>query len=393
MKVQLRKFTNKILNSLFEFEINLIYILLKLTIRRKKVIKCKKSILALPYISKYGTGGHSRIGDWKSYFNDDDIGFEVHWASDLREFEEESHSNNPFVRYWFFQKVLWRRVSILFTAYRYDTVFVQRAIVPFYPFKKAYFERILSLIDNCFVIDFYDADYVSNYQLTVDGAIYADKVTVASPYLENFFLNFNRNTLYVPFAIDYEVYRLKEYIDNQQVITIGWMGSVENFSFVLEIKDILKRISDEFLNVKFIFICSQKFDLYLKNCEFRRWGDPGFDYYKTVASFDIGIVPLLGQSETTLAKTAFKSLEFMSSGIAFVCSPIGIPNYLEHEKNAMIAIEKEDWYSHIKKLILEFNLRKSIGYEARLTMTEHYSYLKVYRLLKSILCSGTDISS
>lgn len=381
----LDRLANKILNLLFKLEIILVYTLVKYTVKRKKSVNKNYAILALPYYTKYGAGGHSRIGDWQAYFNEDSIVFDIHWASELNEFENESRSNNPFKRYWFFQKVFYRRVRVLYSAHQYDTVFVQRAVIPFFPFDDAYFERVLSEIDNKFIIDYYDADYVSNYRLTINGANSADKVTVASQYLKDYFKRINMNTFYIPFAMDYKAYRLKDYKVDNSTVTIGWMGSIENFSFVRELEEVLMKLDYEFPNIKFSFICREKFKLNLRNYEFQSWGDPAFDYFETVSSFDIGLAPFHDQSETTLAKTSFKALEYMSSGIAFVCSPLGMPNHLVHKKNVMIAENHEEWYVSLKRLVADFELRKELGRNARITISEHYDYAKVYSLLKNVL--------
>ena len=99
--------------------------------------------------------------------------------------------------------------------------------VPFYPFKKAYFEKLICKLNPNITIDYYDADYESNYKLTVDSAFFANKVSVASPYLENYFKKINLKTYYLPFAIKHTDYKLKNYNDINEDVIIGWMGSPE----------------------------------------------------------------------------------------------------------------------------------------------------------------------
>ena len=49
-----------------------------------KNTKNKKSdkyrVMALPYYSENYPGGHSRIADWKPYFTNDEIVYDVYWA-------------------------------------------------------------------------------------------------------------------------------------------------------------------------------------------------------------------------------------------------------------------------------------------------------------------------
>jgi glycosyltransferase involved in cell wall biosynthesis len=377
---------NKFLDVLFTLEMHLVLLFLRLFARKRKTgNNGKKSILALPYYSENYAGGHSRIGDWQPFFAEDDIQFDVHWASESKEFLKEYFSENPFIRYFFFHKTLIRRVKILMKAHQYDVVWVQRAVVPFYPYRQACFEELLTKINQHFILDYYDADYASNNILTHDGARLAKKVTVASSYLLDHFSKINQETYYLPFAINYEVYALKTYIPEQNQLIIGWMGSPENFEFVLELEDVLIEIEQKYPQVKFVFICREKVKLRLKRYEFKSWSDANFDYYQVVSSFDIGIAPMLDYSERHLSKTAFKTLEFMSSGIAFVSSPWGTPNHLVENENVLFAVEMENWMLQIAKLIEDFDLRKKLGKAARITMEQHFSYTQVYSSLKKIL--------
>ena len=188
----------------------------------------------------------------------------------------------------------------------------------------------------------------------------------------------------MPFAIKHEDYLLKTYKENNSII-IGWMGSPENFENVLKIEEELIEIENSNPQVSFVFICREFFKIDLKRVRFLNWSDEGFDYYQTIKSFDIAIAPMVEANERNLAKTAFKSLEYMSSGLAFVSSPWGIPEYLIHNENVMIAKTKDDWINHLNELSIHLNKRKTLGQNAYNTMIEKFSYSVVYKDLKKIL--------
>ena len=380
----LLRLSNKALDLLFTGIIWIFISYLKLSLRKAHPIQ--KKILALPYYSLNYAGGQSRIADWGHYFRSDNIVFDVHWASESNEFLSECYSTNPFVRYWFFFKVLWRRVKILKDASNYSVIWIQRTIIPFYPYKTSYFEEILKDIGIKYIIDYYDADYTSNYPLTISGAKSADKVTVASKYLLKYFSKINKATFYIPYAIDYSHYISKVYNKSSKGdIIVGWMGSPDNFKYVLDLEATLNYIERKYTNVKFVFICRQKFDLNLNKYEFKNWSDPDFNYFKVVSSFDIGIAPMFDKSERNSAKTAFKVLEFMASGIAFIAPPFGIPEHLENRKNFLIAEEMLDWSSQLEVLLKDIDLRKTLGMEARKTLERYYNYATVYNELNKVL--------
>ena len=110
---------NRIVHYLFLIEINLLILLASFVALFKKKNKGNKRILTLPYYSQNYAGGQSRIGEWKSLFEKEGWDFNIHWASEEKEFLSEFYSKNPFVRYYFFHKVLLRRINILFNLNKY----------------------------------------------------------------------------------------------------------------------------------------------------------------------------------------------------------------------------------------------------------------------------------
>ena len=382
----MKKILNKALDIIFNLYVSILVAYHRHVSKKNNELKSDKyKVMALPYYSENYPGGHSRIADWEPYFTNDGIVYDVYWASNSEIFLKNFYSGKPLVRYRFFFKVLSSRVKLISKINNYDAIWIQRAFVPFYPFKKPFFEELICQLNPNVTIDYYDADYESNYKLTIDSAKFANKVSVASQYLNNYFNKINLKTFYLPFAIKHEEYELKNHKYINENLIIGWMGSPENFENVKKIEDSLIEIEKKNDNIKFIFICRKTFSLKLNNVEFRKWTDEGFDYFKTIASFDIGLAPMIEENELNLAKTAFKTLEYMSSGIPFVSSPFGIPEHLKHGKNVLLAKNKNDWIDHLKFLVSSREKREKMGENAYKTMIDKFSYSAVYKELKNIL--------
>jgi hypothetical protein len=89
-------------------------------------------------------------------------------------------------------------------------VWVQRSIIPVFPFKHAYFEKVALKFNNSIVYDYYDADYESNYKLIMETVKLAKKVTVASIFLKEKFRQINKDTNFVRFSVDTEKYLKKQ---------------------------------------------------------------------------------------------------------------------------------------------------------------------------------------
>lgn len=380
----MKRIINKVLDVLFNLYVNLALFYFKHTIPNKKIKLKSNSVMALPYYSKNYAGGHSRIANWKEYFTKDEINYDVFWASENEAFIKGFYSKNPFKRYFFFFNVLHKRLKLLKDLKNYQAIWIQRAFIPFYPFKNDKFESLVVAFNANVIIDFYDADYESNYNLTINAAKKSAKVTVASNYLYNFFKKINPETHYLPFALNHKDYSLKKYNNNKDII-IGWMGSPENFENILLIEEQLVQVEKLNSNVNFVFICRDSFEMKLKKVKFMSWGDDGFDYHETISSFDIGLAPMMEANEENLAKTAFKSLEYMSSGLPFVSSPWGIPMHLIHNENVLIATNLEEWTEQVNLLSKNIELRKRLGQKAYETLVSNFSYAHVYDKLKKIL--------
>lgn len=335
----------------------------------------RKKILALPYYGKGRSGAQERIADWQPFFEERGIEYYVHWSYENKFYEENLMlTTNSFKQYKFYFKVLLDRVRVALTFHQYDSIWIQRGFMPLFPYKNGLFEKQLKKHGNV-IYDFYDADYESNYDLVVDTIKSGDKITVASEFLENFCKQFNPNVFYVPFSFKYNNYPVKEY-GNLDEITIGWMGSIDNFKYVKDIAPQLVEIEKKFPQVKFVFVCREKADLGLKRLTYHSFADSDFDFFKHLSEFDIGINPLVKYHDRTKAKVSFKCLEYMSLGIALATSPFGIPKGLTHNENCVVADRLEDWDEKLSALIANKVEIKRLGAEARKLVEENFDYAK-----------------
>jgi glycosyltransferase involved in cell wall biosynthesis len=355
---------------------------------KKNKYNHNKKILALPYYPLHYAGGQSRIADWKPYFENNNIQYDIHWASETNEFLAELMSDNWLKKYLFYATVLLRRFKILFTIRNYDVIWVQRAFVPFYPFKDSYFEKIVRRVNDNFIIDFYDADYESNFNLTLNAARAAKKVTVASLFLVDNYKKHGIETSFVRFAFDFIKYKRKVQNRQNDKVIIGWMGAPNNFINVVFIEEELLKLEEKFANIEFHFICRELMPIKLKRFKQFKWGDEGFDYYACISRFDIGIAPMIYATERDKAKTAFKTLEYMASGIAMAVSPWGISDKLTDGVNCIFIDNKEDWFYKLNLLIEDPELRKSLGINAGKTIEKYHSYENVFDVLKNVLISN-----
>lgn len=369
------KIANKLLYEFFYLFTWLCAKYLAIKLKPSNNKEAAKKILALPYYGKGRSGSQERIADWQPFFAERGINYIVHWSYENAFYEQNLMlTSNPFKRYKFYFKVLLDRVAVALTFHQYDSIWIQRAFMPLFPYKEGVFEKLLKKHGNI-IYDFYDADYESNYNLVVDTIKSGNKITVASEFLENFCKQFNANTFYIPFAFKYGNYPVKQY-GNLDEITIGWAGSISNFSYVKAIASQLIEIEKKFPQVKFVFICREKADLGLKRLTYHSFADADFDFFKHLSEFDIGINPLTKYHDRTKAKVSFKCLEYMSLGIAFATSPFGIPKGLLDNENCVVADKLEDWNEKISELVLNKAEIKRLGAAARKLVENNFDYKK-----------------
>lgn len=368
---------NKLAERIFYYlYLALNYILLAFLAIRLPILKKKTninpSILALPYTPKDWPGGYDRMHAWQSLFLEKGWTYEVKYAwtkSDNNILEDRQ--TTPFRKYLIYSKILWQRICHIFILHQYQTIWVQRAFIPAFPFKDAYYEKLLAKFHPNIVYDFYDADYTGNFKLVMNTVKAGHKITVATPFLKAKLEAANPRTFLLRYAIQTSNFQRKK---PHQQIRIGWMGSPGNAKNLIYIKSQLQDIKKEYGNqVVFSMVCRALPALEIEDMEHHIWGENKFDYNEWLAGIDIGIVPFLNPDERTKAKISMKGLEFMANSIPMVCSAFIHTDQLVDKESFLLAQEGE-WYKKIKILLDNENLRSKMGMAAKVIFDSCHSY-------------------
>lgn len=373
----------KILDLLFLLVSHTTTIYIKLLCLREN--KLTKDIAAFPYYAKGWPGGYERIGNWKPYFESEGQTFDIHWCSTKKEFEDFLRSKSIIRKYSFHFKVLFRRIKTLKKLSQYSTIWIQRSFIPYFPYKDSLFEKKIKALNKNIIIDFYDADYTNNYNLIINAAKSANKVTVATPFLKDYFTILNANTHHLRMTIDYTKYIEKIYIDSSDnKIIIGWMGNPGNALNLKKLEKVFQKIETNFNNIEFHFLCSYLPKLNIQNLKSFSWDKKNFDYYEWISKIDIGISPYFGDNDRLKAKPAMKTLEFMASNIAVVSSIWGSFDKMKDKQDILIADSDQDWYDSLSKLILDKDFRIKIAKNGNTKQKKFHSYEKQFLDLKKI---------
>ncbi len=381
---------NRLYHWKFVLHLHVLTFLLNLWVRwsKRTAPASGTRIAAFPYLPLDFPGGMLRIGHWEQFFKADHIDFQVYWPGHADAYLARFVKGSQKQRYAFLHYILRLRYRQFKQLNGVQAVWIQRAYLPFFPHKKPVFEKLLRKKGIALVVDFYDADYVHNPELCHGIAGLSVCTTVVSQHLKNYFEPYAPKTALIPLAIDPKPYA-SAHKKASDALIIGWTGNPGNALQLLKIETALQNIENRFPQIRFRFICREPIPLSLKKMEQGSWDQPDFDYMEWLASFDIGLVPYLDDNETTRAKVAMKSLEFMALGIPVVLSPLGISDRMEHENNCLLA-EADGWEQALTRLIGSKELRNRLGRAGKKTLQQHHTYETIYPLLKTVLVNASQ---
>jgi hypothetical protein len=350
---------------------------------RKKRNSQKK--IAVFWYNPYGlTGSNLRMGNWKPYFEKENITFDNFYCYTFDEYKNQYEDGVWSEKYLFYIKLLFRRFKQFHKIKDYDVIWVDRGFLPIYPLQKAFFERCIKRLNKILIIDSTDGgDYQNNPRLVIDTMDQADKITVAYKYLYEFYSEKYKDVHWINWTIPKENYIIKkEYSFKEKLPVIGWMGSPDNGVHLENLSSVLEKVATSH---PFIlrYMCRKPLKINaahvkIEHCSFE-------NYYETISSFDIGLCPFLTNDMSTKGKIAMKNQEFMLCGIPQVCSPVAISEHLIDNENALIAMSETDWYNKIISLILSENERSKLGQNSKTIFNNYYLYEIEFNKLKEAL--------
>jgi len=152
----------------------------------------------------------------------------------------------------------------------------------------------------------------------------------------------------------------------RSTLHIGWIGEDCQVDDLLPVRRVLFRILREFPNVNLVFAGDPKaLQLFANLPESRRIFLPpagAEDRPFLLSQMDILIRPMgtrpfyASQSDRLLVEAGVRR-------IPWVASPL--PSYLEWKAGGLIADSQDDWHQHLRQLILDEGMRRSLGQEGR----------------------------
>lgn len=191
----------------------------------------------------------------------------------------------------------------------------------------------------------------------------ADLITATQTTLANKLRKLNPNVVILPNYMDLERWKKDPLPNTSQTIRIGWVGSITHMKDIELVVEPLKKIMDEFPQVKLIFMGDLRLKDYFKGYPVECILGVPFEVYPTRLNglrLDIGIAPLV-KNEFNSCKSNIKWQEYAISKTAGVYSPTVYQHKGFEPKYGLVAYDEDGWYRAIKNLIIHPDLRHEIA--------------------------------
>jgi len=283
------------------------------------------------------------------------------------------------------------RFFTLFTLYKYDKIVIEKELFPYF---FSWFERILFLLNVKYIVDYDDAIF-HNYDLNSNKLIsfllknkianvmkYSHCVIAGNSYLAKKAKESGANKVtLLPTVIDINRYEIKKDF-SKSTIVIGWIGTPSTFKYIKKFEPIFLKLKKMY-DVELHIVGAKEDSQCHSEIKFIEWSEA--TEVELITKFDIGVMPL----ENTLwelGKCSYKLIQYMGCGIPVVASAVGMNNeVVQNGKNGFLVNDDNEWIQRLCDLIIDKQMRVSLGKFGRETVIEKFSLEKNSSILLAVL--------
>ncbi|MBS1792991.1 MAG: glycosyltransferase family 4 protein [Acidobacteria bacterium] len=306
---------------------------------------------------------------------------------DSRRFARLYEGSSPFEKVFGLGGPLVKRLSEVLKARRYDALFVQREAMLFGP---AVFEWLLQRAGRLpLVLDLDDATYIPYESPTYGrlGSFFkffgktdrlierAETVICGNRFIAEYVEKKGTKTAIVPTVVDTDKFVPVE--KDNAVPVLGWIGTHSTFPLLESIFPVLQRLAAEHRFVLRI-VGAGRPDVALAGVEIdnRPWS-----LEREVRDFqtlDVGLYPIAvsasASNEWLLGKSGFKAIQYLTVGIPYVVTPVGVCAEIGIEgETHFFARTEDEWFASLSALLESAELRRKMGAKGRENALENYT--------------------
>jgi len=339
------------------------------------------NVLAIvPYHTNYCAGQRFRVENWANELVNRGIIIEFLPFTNSHLTDVLHKPNNGLKKAYLLIEAFIKQLSKVIKAKKPDILFIYREAALAGP---AIIERIVKRWNIPIIYDIDEPLFVP-YLSPANGSMsrlkffskidkileMSDKVFVVNQAIADYATKFNKNVYVVPNTVDIHRYKPDpNKIPNKKPI-IAWVGTRTNQPNIYLVVPALQRLRKEH---DFIFriIADDPMEIEGLDVEFVQWK---YDVeVPMLQQADIGITPVK-ESVWSPCKFFFKTIQYMSLGLPVVGIEMGSNiEVIDNGVNGFLVKNEEEWYTKLKLLIENSEMRVSMGNKARDVVIERFT--------------------
>ncbi len=287
---------------------------------------------------------------------------------------------------------LGRRVGDVLRLGRYDVVFVQREAALVGPPVVEYLaQRRLPL-----VLDLDDATYLdrpSDVFGRLAGAVkwrgktnhlirWARHVVCGNPGIAAHIARFDVPTTVIPTMVDV-TRAVPRTARPPGELVLGWIGSHSTFPYFRTLLPVLRRLAEVHrFRLRLVGAGTTEPPLDGLAVDMQPWR---LDReLADLQSFDVAVYPIVAEAWAE-GKSGFKAIQYLSCGIPYVASPVGVVAQIGVPGATHLEARTEDeWFAALSSLLTNARARLEMGQRGRAYAVEHYSIPRAAALLAQV---------
>ena len=278
---------------------------------------------------------------------------------------------------------LLKRYALIFTAFKYDRIFIHRELYPVGPqivefiLARIYRKKIIYDFDDAIWLPNYAANnarfaFVKSYGHVKKLCKYAYKLSVGNKFLAEYGKKFNDNIALNPTTIDTENYHNRIKNQDSEDFIIGWTGTHSTLRYLAEMVPLFQKLEKEF-EYTLVVISDKNPEFPLESFQFINWNKE--TEIDDLLRFNIGLMPLI-MDKWANGKCGFKALQYMSLGVPAIVSPVGVnTEIVDHNVNGYICDSIDDWEKTLRSILSDKEKVKEISKNSRKKIIDNYSVL------------------
>ncbi len=270
-----------------------------------------------------------------------------------------------------------RRLLTLLRANRYDALWIEKELLPFFP---AWFEQALTGLP--YVVDYDDATF-HTYDLHPSPVVrrllgnkidrvmrHAALVVAGNGYLAERAQRAGATRVEVlPTVVDLARYPHRP-APSEEPFTVGWVGSPTTLRYLRNIEPALHRLHRE-RPFRLVVVGADPVGFRGLDVTARPWHEA--TEAAEIGGFDVGVMPL-EDGPWERGKCGYKLIQYMACGVPVVASPVGVnPEIMRHSHDGFLAEGEGTWVEALEKLRQDRQARGEMGAAARQRVAQHFS--------------------